>query len=279
MSDFNEPGYTPTPSETGVTPAPAPSGAPAPSATQTAPATPPAAPGGSQAPATGAPGEGWVPSYRVRETREAAYREAQAHYNQQMQQIQAEYERVQNQLRALVGVQSPQNPQVDVVRKQFAQLFPGLAKLEDKYGDIEGILARAGDFETQNQHYWQVYGRQSMDRLFNLAQETYGQPLNEEQKRSLHTSFLGFVQSSPEMSQRYANDPSIVEDYWKVFSASFIDPARRSATAQVTSRVPGGLPQDTPAGAPRPTPTPQPSNLDERAAQAWAAYQHSQLNK
>ncbi len=279
MSDPNVIGNTPAPSDTGGTPAPAPTGAPAPQATYVAPASPSAVPGGSPAPATGAPGDGWVPSYRVRETREAAFREAQSHYERQLQNQRTEFERVQKQLQALVGVQGPQNPEIDQVRKQFGQLYPGLAKLEERYGDIEGILARAGDFETQNQHYWQTYGQQTINKLFNLAQESYGQPLNDEQKRGLHTSFLGFVQSSPEMTQRYASDPTLVEEYWKVFSSSFIDPARRAATTQVAGRVPAGLPQDSPGGAPRTTPVPQAANLDERAAQAWAAYQHSQLNK
>ena len=277
MSDFNDPQLTPAGSETPVTPAPAQVGAPAPTATPSAPVTPPQ--GGPQVPATGAPGPGWVPSHRVRETREAAYREAQAHYEQQMQQIRQQYEQSQTQLRALVGVQPPQNPQVDLVRQQFSQLFPGLAQIEKRAAELEALVARAGDFEQQQSHYWQSYGRQTLDRLFSMAQETYGQPLNEEQKRGLHSGFLGFVQSSPEIAQRYETDPTLVEEYWKVFSSSFVDPARRAATATVVGRVPQGLPQDTPAGTPRPAPTPQPSGLDERAANAWAAYQHSQLNK
>lgn len=99
MSDFNDPN-TPSGSDISGTPAPAPVGAPAPAATPQAPASPSAAPDGSHAPATGAPGPGWVPSHRVRETREAAYREAQAHYEQQMQQLRSQYEQTQNGLRA-----------------------------------------------------------------------------------------------------------------------------------------------------------------------------------
>lgn len=270
MADENVSG---TPAE--ATPsAPAPAAAtPAAPAAPSAPATPSATP---QTPATGAaPGEGWVPSYRLREAREAAERAAQTQFGQKEQQYQQELQRIQQQLHALVGVQPPADPQVAAVRDQFGQLYPGLAKLEERANDLMGLIERAGDLESQNSHYWQSYGKQTMDSLFKHAAETVGAPLTDDAKRVLHSSFVGFVQSSPELTARYANDPSIVEDFWKVFSSSFIDPSRRAATAPALSRAQIATPQDTPGGAPRATPAPQPANLDERAASAWALYQQN----
>lgn len=244
-------------------------------ATPAAPAAPVAAtpPTGTPAPATQGP-EGWVPSYRVRESREAAIREANNQWTQKEQQYQAQLAQIQSQLHALVGVQPPQNPEVSAVRQQFGGLYPGLTKLEEKADAIMQILDRAGDMESQNNHYWQSYGRQTMDRLFNHASESLGAPLNDEAKRHLHSSFVGFVQSSPELADRYATDPTVVEDFWKVFTSSFIDPVRRTASAGLAGRTAAvpGLPQDTPGGAPRATPVPQPQGLDERAAAAWAHY-------
>lgn len=236
----------------------------------------PAIPATTPAPATGVPGEdrsGWVPPYRIRETREAAAREAQAQFAQREAQYEAQLKQVQSQLHALVGVQPPQNPEVDQVRQQFAQLYPGLAKMEERSAQLEELLSRSGDLETQTSHYWQTYGRQTMDRLFEHAATSLGSPLTEEGKRALHSSFVGFVQSSPEMQNRYASDPSMVEDFWKAFSSSFIDPVRRSASATVSGRAAVNLPQDTPSGAPRAIPGPQPKDLDERAGAAWAQYQ------
>ena len=114
-----------------------------------------------------------------------------------------------------------------------------------------------------------------MDKLFDHASQSLGAPLTEEGKRQLHASFVGFVQSSPEMTDRYANDPAIVEEFWKTFTSSFIDPVRRTAAAGIQSRAAGiqNLPQDTPSGAVRVGTPAQPANLDERAAQAWAQYQ------
>lgn len=256
----------------GDTSAPAPAAAtPAAPAAPVAAATPQATP---QVPATGAP-EGYVPSYRLRETREAAAREAQQTYAAQIEAARRETEQYRNQLHALVGVQPPANPEEAAVRGQFGQLYPGLSKIEERAQQIMELLDRAGDLESQTSHYWKTYGQQTMDRLFNSAQATIGSPLSDDAKRVLHSSFVGFVQSSPELTERYANDPTIVEDFWKAFSSNFIDPSRRAATATVAGRAVTALPQDTPGGAPVVSQGPKPANLDERAANAWALYQHN----
>jgi hypothetical protein len=257
-----EPAATPQ-----ATPAPATPGAFAPQAV-----TPPAAP----VSATTEDRSNWVPPYRIRETRESALREAQAQYAQREAQIRQEADRYKEQVQRLVGVGPQPDPEVDAVRQQFGKLYPGLSKLEERTAQLEALLERAGDLESQTSHYWTAYGRQTVDRLFETAQAAIGAPLTEEGKRMLHSSFVGFVQSSPEMTERYANDPSIVNDFVKAFTSGFIDPARRAASATVTGRAANtALPQDTPGGAPRVQPGPQPTNMDERAAQAWTMYQQT----
>ncbi len=262
-----------------TTPASGETAAPAgqPATPSSAPASPVATQPATPAPATAGAPEGWVPSYRIRETREAAIREAQTQWAEREASIRAEADQYRRQVQALTGVTPPQNPEVSAVKSQFAQLYPGLAKIEEKAARLEQLLERAGDLESQNDHYWQAYGRQTMDRLFTRFSETMGSPLTDEGKRQLHSSFVGWVQQSPELSERYASDPTIVEDFVKAFTASFIDPVRRTATATTVARATGtpGMPQDTPAGALRTsTPAEKPANLDERAAQAWALYQN-----
>ena len=260
------------------TPAEATPSAPAPvAAIPATPAPQPATPVAAQPPATGGgPGrEDWVPSYRVRETREAAIREANTAFATREAAIRAEADGYKAQLHRLVGVTPPQNPEVSAVRDQFGQLYPGLSKIEERAQQIMEMLDRSGDMESQNSHYWQTYGRQTMDNVFKSVSESLGSPLTDEGKRALHSSFVGFVQSSPEMTARYQNDPTLVADFVKAFTSNFIDPARRAASATVSGRAATMLPQDTPSGAVRVTPGPQPANLDERAASAWALYQHN----
>lgn len=266
---FVDPTFNPSsPAAEPATPTPS---APTP-ATPATPAATPAIPNVSQTPATGAP-EGYVPSYRLRETREAALREARELLSGAEQRYQTQLAEMQQKIAALAGFAPQQNdPQVDAVRQQFSKLYPGLAKIEQRAADIERFIERAGDLEAQTSHYWQNYGRQQVDRLTSLAQDSIGVPLNEEGKRVLVQSFIGFVQSSPEMTARYEEDPTLVEDFWKSYQSNFIDPVRRSNAANLAQRVPQGLPQDTPSGAPRATPAPQMNGLDERANAAWTYF-------
>ena len=259
-------GATPTPAPVEATPST--SAAPVAATPQT---------GTPQAPATGAPQgqEGWVPSYRLREAREAATRQAGEQYAQREAQQQARYAEMERKFNALAGITPPADPEVSQVRDQFGRLYPGLSKIEENADRLLGLMERAGDLESQNQHYWQTYGRQTVDRLFTSASTALGSPLSDEGKRALHSAFTGWVSSSPELTARYTNDPTIVDDFMRVFTSSFIDPARRAASAQVVDRTGQLLPRDTPGGAPRATPAPTLQNLDERVAAGWAMFNHN----
>lgn len=254
-------GSTATPSPS-ASPAPSPAPSAAPTATPTAPT--PQAPVSSQDPAM-------VPSYRIRETREQAYREAQEHYAAQIQQLQQKFEDHQRRIASALGVGPQEDPEVAEVRGQFAKLYPKLAALEARGEDIMSLLENSGDMTGHRDHYWQSYGRQTMDRLYEKAEGTLGGKLSEGGKATLHQAFLGYVASSPEIANRYMNDPSIVEEFWTNFSSSFIDPVRRTSAVQTIDRGNVPLPRDT-GGAPRLTPAPKPQNLDERASGAWAQY-------
>ena len=266
MSEFETPALAPTGSEISAPPTPA---TPEPAAP---PATPPAA---VASPTTGAPpGDGWVPSYRIREAREAAVRQAQQEFAQREATIRAESDRYRQQLHSLVGVTPPADPEVEAIRQQFSKVYPGLSKLEQSSEQLMKLQERIDQLEYLAGHYWDNYGNTSTERLFSLAAEHFGAPLSEEGKRALHTAFVGHVQSNPEMAQRYASDPRLVEEFVKWFASSVIDPIRRTAGAAVTGRAPQALPQDTPGGAPRATPAPRFANLDERAAATWTTFKN-----
>lgn len=216
---------------------------------------------------------GWVPPYRIRETREQAYRQAQTEFQAQQAQLQAEYERVQGQLRALVGVQAPENPEVSQIRKQFGELFPKLARFENLDPErLEALLDQASNFENSTQHYWQQYGIQALSNLYKTAEDSLGAPLTPDGKALLHSQFLGWVSATPERGERYAQDPSIINDFWKEITSNLIDPVRRSATATVAGRVPTALPQDRPGGAVPTAPAPKYKDLDERTAAGWQRF-------
>lgn len=246
----------------------------APAAASSQAVTPPAS--ASQPPAEDR--SNWLPPYRAREIRESAAREAATRYQTEVGQVKAELERYRSQVQALVGVTPQQTSEADTIKKQFFEIFPWAKKLEEKFPDVENLLERGNDMNAQVDHYWTSYGNQTMDRLYKLAGDSLGAPLNDNGKHLLHTSFVGFLQSSPELTQRYASDPSIVEDFWKQYSSSFIDPVRRASSAGIAQRAGqvARLPQDTPAGVPQAGGAPKFGGLDDRVAAGWAEYQTRQ---
>lgn len=262
MSDFNT-FNTPA---VGDNTAPAAPAAPvAQPTTQVAPQT--------QTPATPAtPAEdrsNWVPPYRLREQNARHEAALQA----ERQRFTSEQAALQRKLEILAGVTAPENPQIDEVKKQFGQVFPELAELAAQAAEIKQLLAQREELTHSKDHYWTRYNRDAMNTLYSEAEKTYGQPLNDDAKRQLGSSFIGYLQSNPGEYERYQEDPSVVKEYWKSFSDRFIDPVRRSATAQTIGRIPTALPQDTPSGTVNfGTPVPKPANQDERMALALARY-------
>lgn len=270
---------------------PAPSSAPAttPQASAAAaPATPPAASPTSattqqgtpttQTPAIGDQGPaGWVPPYRLREVREQAERQAREQMATFQSQYQSEIQQLRQQLGALVGVQQPQNPEIQAVRTQFAQLYPGLAQLEERAAELQALTERAQDFEASTSHQWTMYGRTVMDKIYSQAEKALGSPLNDEGKRALHSAFTGFVQSSPELTARYAQDPTLADEWFQSFSSAFISPAQRAASATVAGRAATvqTLPNLTGGAVPPVSQAPKPKDMDERAVQAWTQFQQN----
>lgn len=266
---MSDPNVTATPLSGSETPAPAPAATlQGTSPVAATPATPPA-------PAIGAPEDrsNWVPPHRIREATQR-YETAQRDWATREAQYQAMMQQHQSQLRALTGLQAPPDPEVEEIRQRFGQVFPGLSRMESQAEKLEQYIEKIADLEAAVDHIWQNHSRQSVGRIFENAEKTLGSPLTEEGKRALHAAFAGYVQSNPEYQQRYVDDPSIVDEFWKTLSSTLVDPARRATAAAAATRTPGALPQDTPAGVPAPlSSVPKPDGLDERAKLAYQMFQ------
>lgn len=244
------------------------------------PSTGAANPTPTQAPATGAAPTvppGYVPSFRIRETRD----QYEARIQALQAERQAEVERYQKQIQALTGVNPPDVSQEEAIRQQLWKVAPDLKELIELKAQLIEMAKSKDDWRQQNDHYWQSYNRQQMDKLFKTASDSYGQALTDPQKRYLAASFVGWAQSDPELVDRYQSDPSLIDEFWKEFSSSFIEPARRVATTAATGRVAQNLPQDTPAGAVRTSASPvePPKDLDARVDNAWQAFKQMRQNK
>lgn len=193
----------------------------------------------------------------------------------------AEIERLTKQVQALTGVTPQNHSEEEIIRTQLFKIAPELKALIEMQDQLKEIAAQRDAFQQQNQHYWQSYNRTQMDRLFKSAEEVYGTALTDGQKRSLAASFVGWAQSDPELVERYQTDPSLINDFWKEFSSSFIEPVRRTTVTSAAGRVASNLPQDTPSGNNlRPSNAPdEPKDLDGKVDKAWLAFKQLRAGK
>lgn len=255
----------------------APDSAPAPAtATPVAPpaaaptqAAPPPSPAISGQPSNGAPPPGYVPSFRIRETRD----QYEAKIASMETANSAKIEQLTRQLQALTGVTPQNRSEEEVIREQLFKVVPDLQKLVALREQLEGMASQREDLVEQNKHYWDSYNRTQMDKLYKAAEGTYGNALTDGQRNYLKAAFVGWASNDPDLAARYQTDPSLIEEFWREFSSSFIEPARRQATANVATRVPANLPQDNPSGALRTSPVPeQDKSLDGTVDRAWATF-------
>lgn len=243
-------------------------------ATPVAPPTgvPASSPAPPQVPATGTVPPGYVPSFRIRETRDQ--------YEQKIAQLEAartaDIDRLTKQVQALTGVNPPSLSEEETIRQQLYKVVPDLKTLVESRAQLEELIKSKDQYQQQNKHYWQSYNRTQMDRLFKTASDSYGNPISDAQKRYLQASFVGWASGDPELEARYETDPSIVDEFWKEFSSNFIEPARRIATTSAVGRAPSNLPQDTPSGGLRTSAPPEaPKDLDGRVDLAWQAFKQA----
>ena len=270
--------------------------APPTAAPSTPAATPPVEPP-TQAPPTGAaptapppgPEGAWVPSGRLRETRDQVMRQAAAYVQQQLKEqntaletARRELDQTKTQLHSLVGVSPPEAPEVAQAKEQLTQWFPQLAKLTDE--NLERLLKlpdqlsifekQAQATKAQQEHYWNDYSTRALTRLHGLAEKQFGGPLSPEQKQFVESSFYGYMHSNPQAVNRLSQDLNVVNEYWDKTVSPVFGPQQRAAAAAVqqATTAPAG-PVDAPSGAVPTTPAPKPKSADEMARSSWLAYQ------
>ena len=211
----------------------------------------------------------WVPPYRLREV-SSRHEQALA---QERATFAAERAALQRQLQALTGVLPPQNPEIDQVKNQFKQVFPELSEIGSNADAIKELIALKDELRAAMQHQWATHNRNAMGSLYKAAEATYGNPLNDDAKHALGSSFVGYLQSNPDAYEQYQQDPtSVVENFWKAFTDRFISPIQRQQTVNTMNRLPGNIPQDTPSGAIPVSNPVKPANQDERLNAALAHY-------
>lgn len=219
------------------------------------------APGGSSAPAPGAPvgstpaapaapaapqftykedRSSWVPSHVVRERTERAAK------------LERELDYERRRVAALSGVQAPAapaDPEQEVIRGQFAKLYPGLAKLEAMADKLEKAAGFDYDaVQNSSQQVWVAHGNRVLNELTEAVKTVYGgADLTPKAQKRIQQAFVSEIAEDPQMRARYeAGDMSIISEFVKDYTGSNLDPYRRSTQAaaapsrELARRLPRG---------------------------------------
>jgi len=224
-----------------------------------------------------------LPDYRVEAIRT----------RNQLKALEAENTRFKNVIAQALGISpatgqpiAAPDPRTERLRETLFQLVPELKEFIEKKQNILRVAEAAPTWERQNDSYWQGVASRTLSNVFDnvaklvLGEGKAGKELDPEFADDLQDSFLKWCERD-KTGQRIARyegqDPTLVADFLKAFSARYIDPVRRSASATVQQRgtVAQQLPVSGPAGMPAASQPPQVNLNDEDAVhgRGWAVAQ------
>jgi hypothetical protein len=258
-----------------------PAGEPASQPTAGASGTPAGQPAAQ--PPAGEPAAGrQLPDYRV-ET--ILRREAAA---------QAENTRLKNIIGQALGLTADGTPKMDpktsAIRTRLFEVMPELKdileQIHPKLKAITGLADQAPAWTEQNTAYWQGVAGRTVSTVYDgvaklvLGSDKTGKDLDPEFAEDVRDGFIRWVErdNTGQRVVRYeGQDPSLVAEFLKAFTARYVDPVRRSATAGVVTRGErvAALPVAGGSGAPRAAAPPAVNPDDEDAVhgRGWAVAQ------
>lgn len=175
-------------------------------------------------------------------------RAARQKLEQQLTQHQTELATERRRIQALAGVnpKSDEDVELEAVKARVVQMFPALAKLDEKA--LERLLAvanNADSLEEATQHHWVSHGRQMVDALnAEVADELGVDKLNDRQRKQLGRAYLSMLEDDPEALQRHnAGDKVLIQEFAKAYTEDWFESARKTVVTSEASRrrpVPNG---------------------------------------
>lgn len=254
-------------------------------------ATPPVTPAAAPAPVSGVPGGSAAPTPPPSQFTYAEDRSKwvnpndpnspyipQHRYNEQIQRERQARELLENKVRALMGIDAPEDPRKQQMREALLEVMPELRDI----GELKQTAGQGGGAEAA---YWRRHGHEmsrqalaGVAKAMNREVKEMGPTARERVSREL----LGFIRSdrTGERNARYEDgDPTLIEEFVGDLTNFWIQPTRQAtvqANAQNVERT-RRLPQTGPAGGvPPPDGAPAPKTakeVHERARQRFLAAQ------
>lgn len=197
--------------------------------------------------------------------------------------LKTENDRFKNVIAQALGINPANGQQVEQpdprttkLRETIFGLIPELKEFIDKKANLLRMAEAAPVWQQQNESYWQNVATRTLSSVFDsvakvmLGEGKTGKDLEPEFVEDLQDSFLKWCErdrTGQRIARYEGQDPTLVSDFLKAFSARYVDPVRRSASATVQQRgqVAQQLPVSGPAGMPAASQPPQTNLNDEDA--------------
>jgi hypothetical protein len=202
----------------------------------------------------------------------------QHRYNEAIERERQRTQMLESRVRALMGIDAPEDPRKAQMREAIAELFPELK-------EIGQLREQAGQGGAAEAAHWRRHGhdmtRQAVSGLAKgMGREVKDMPANTRERVS--RELLGFIRSdrSGERNARYEDgDPSLIDEFVADLTGFWIQPTRQAAVtanAQNVERT-RRLPQTGPSGGVPPADAPAApktaKEVHERARQRFLASQ------
>lgn len=225
--------------------------------------------GGGQAPVSGQPSGGtqgngqpqqytykedrsdWVPRTRLNEQRDG--------YEEKFKKLQQQIDDTTGRVKKAFGIESPspEDQETEAVKAAILKIFPGLAHLGSLSKEqLDEVLDSARAARQTTVQSWERHATTMIDGVAQRIAKSFGmEKLTDRQlgriKREYREAASASYQARVEAAERRDNtydfrndflarhergDQTLVEEFVKDFLEDFYEPARRSASAELTRR-------------------------------------------
>jgi hypothetical protein len=204
-------------------------------------------------------------------------RKARQRAEQQFRDTQTSLDAERKRVQALAGLEPKSEADItsEAVKQRFAQLFPGLAKLDE--AAIERILQVANDadnLQSATQHHWTTHGAMMLDAVTEGLADSLGGKLSDRQAAAIKRAYVQEAEDNPDFLKRHERgDRTLVDEFVKQWVADWIEPARRiNINEQVNQqrRVPNSSGRrDVTATAPKPIDYKNPKAVEDAMVESF----------
>lgn len=176
----------------------------------------------------------WIPQHRFNEVA------------RRQQELEQRYETQQAKVRALMGIDAPENPQQAQLRNAMKEMFPGLSKLIDdpkmaeRLTELLGQQKEASGFQDA---YWTRHATEQVTTAVEEYAKAAGIQVSDlppNRVAAMARQLQSFISADPSGQRRNAyerRDPAFIPSFIADLTGVFVAPLRKQATVATANQI------------------------------------------